>query len=60
MAQPLPSVGGFYIAAAIVSLFLGAVASYAFRAHHVLAALYHGATGPITLAFVLGIDTHSR
>jgi hypothetical protein len=38
----------------------GAVASYAFKAHNVLAALYHGATAPLALAFLTGIDTHAR
>jgi type III restriction enzyme len=42
----------------VLSIALGAVASHAFRAHHVLAALYHGATAPLALAFIAGIDTH--
>ena len=49
-----------YILAIIVSLFLGALTSYAFKAHNVLAALYHGATAPLTVAFLTGIDTHAR
>lgn len=52
-------IGSFFILAVLVSIILGAVASYAFRAHHVIAGMYHGATAPIALAFVLGINTHS-
>ena len=57
-SSPLPNIGGFYLAAIAICLVLGAVASYAFRAHHPLAAIYHGATAPITLAFVIGFDVH--
>ncbi len=47
IGQDLPvHFGGFYILALVLSMALGAVASHAFRAHHVLAALYHGATAP--------------
>ena len=56
----LPHVGTFYLLALVVSMALGALASYAFRAHNVLAALYHGATAPLALAFLTGIDTHAR
>ena len=52
-------VGSFFVLAILISIALGAVASYAFRAHHVIAGMYHGATAPIALAFVLGINTHS-
>jgi len=60
MGLELPHIGTFYILAIIVSLFLGALTSYAFKAHNVLAALYHGATAPLTVAFLTGIDTHAR
>ena len=60
MGLELPHVGTFYLLAVLVSICLGALASYAFKAHNVLAALYHGATAPLTLAFLTGIDTHAR
>lgn len=54
-----PHVGGGFIVAVVIAVVLGGVASRAFRAHHLLAALYHGATAPITLAFVIGLNTHA-
>jgi hypothetical protein len=51
-------IGSFFLLAIFISLLLGAVTSRAFAAHHAIAAMYHGATAPITLAFVLGINTH--
>jgi hypothetical protein len=60
MGLELPHVGTFYLLAVLVSICLGALASYAFKAHNVLAALYHGATAPLALAFLTGIDTHAR
>ena len=60
MSLDLPPIGTFYILALMVSVGLGALTSYAFRAHNVLAALYHGATAPLALAFLTGIDTHAR
>lgn len=58
ISQPLPPIGTFYLLAILLSVLIGALASHAFRAHHVVAALYHGATGPIALAFVTGVNTH--
>ncbi len=60
MSLDLPHIGAFYLLALVISAALGALASYAFRAHNVLAALYHGATAPLALAFLTGIDTHAR
>ena len=60
MGLDLPHIGTFYLLAVLVSICLGALASYAFKAHNVLAALYHGATAPLVLAFLTGIDTHAR
>lgn len=51
-------IGSFFILAIVLSVALGAIASYIFRAHHEIASLYHGATAPIALAFLLGIHTH--
>lgn len=42
MGLDLPHIGTFYLLAVLVSICLGALASYAFKAHNVLAALYHG------------------
>jgi hypothetical protein len=60
MSVDLPHIGTLYVVAILVSLPLGALSSYAFKAHNVLTALYHGATAPLTLAFLTGIDTHVR
>jgi len=60
MSLDLPHIGTFYILAFVVSVCLGALATYAFKAHNVLAALYHGATAPLALAFLTGIETHTR
>jgi hypothetical protein len=60
MGLDLPHIGTFYLLAVLCSICLGALASYAFRAHNVLAALYHGATAPLALAFLTGIDAHAR
>ena len=60
MGLDLPHIGTFYLLAILASICLGALASYAFKAHNVLAALYHGATAPPTLAFLTGIATHAR
>jgi len=60
MSFDLPHIGTFYMLAVLVSICLGALASNAFKAHNVLAALYHGATAPLALAFLAGIDTHAR
>ena len=54
----IPQIGGLGIAAAIASAILGAITSRAFEARNILAALYHGATAPVTSAFVFGINTH--
>ena len=51
-------IGSFFLLAVFISLLLGAVSSRAFQSHHTIAALYHGATAPITLAFLVGINTH--
>ena len=48
----LPQFGGLFVLAMLLSAVLGAIASRAFRAHHILAALYHGATATLALAFV--------
>ena len=60
MGIDLPHIGTFYLLAVLFSICLGALASYAFKAHTVLAALYHGATAPLALAFLTGIDTHAH
>jgi hypothetical protein len=60
ISAPLPQFGGFYILAVLLSIALGVLASLGFRAHNVLAAVYHGATAPITLAFAIGLDIHAK
>jgi hypothetical protein len=54
---PIPQIGGLAIAAAIAAIILGAIASRGFQAHSILAALWHGATAPITFAFAFEINT---
>ena len=58
--ESLPPIGTFYLAVIAASMALGAIAAYAFRAHDVLPALYHGGTAPITLAFLTGMNTHLK
>ena len=58
LSQPFPNIGGFYILALLLSILVGVVASFAFKSHNILAALYHGATAPITLAFLIGTGSH--
>jgi hypothetical protein len=55
---PFPVIGWGYVAALAAAAIVGAVASRAFRAHNMIAAIYHGATAPITFAFVTGLNTH--
>ena len=54
----VPSIGSFYVVGIVVCVLLGIIAGFAFRPHNILAALYHGATAPITFAFIAGINVH--
>jgi len=56
-AAPIPAFGTFYILACLLCVLLGVIASMAFESHNILAALYHGATAPVALAFL--INPHS-
>jgi hypothetical protein len=54
-----PDMGTFYFAGVIVCAILGAIASHIFESNSPLAAIYSGATAPLTMAFLSGIDPHT-
>lgn len=59
LGKDLPAhIGSYYIVSFVLGAVIGAIAGRAFKSHDILVALYHGATAPITLAFVIGFGVH--
>ncbi len=53
------SVGTFYLAAVVLSIALGALASRVFESNHEITAIYNGASAPLALAFIGGLNPHT-
>ena len=51
-------IGSFFVVALILSVVLGAIASYVFESNHKIPAIYNGGTAPLALAFISGVDPH--